>query len=81
MSTVVQIAAFGPLTDVLGDEPIEVSVSLPTTVGALRAELLRRFPGLAGHRYRLAVDERLVAEEASIAAAGEIALLPPFAGG
>ncbi len=81
MSTVVQIAAFGPLTDVLGGEPIEVHVSLPASVAALRAELTRRFPGLAGQRYRLAVDERLVAEEASITAAAEIALLPPFAGG
>lgn len=81
MSTVVQIAAFGPLTDVLGSEPIEMDVSLPATVAALRAELIRRFPGLAGQRYRLAVDERLVAEDASITAADEIALLPPFAGG
>ena len=81
MSTVVQIAAFGPLTDVLGGEPIEMDVSLPATAADLRAELTRRFPGLAAHRYRLAVDERLVSEEASIAAAAEIALLPPFAGG
>ena len=81
MSTVVQIAAFGPLTDVLGGEPIEVDVSLPATVASLREELIRRFPGLEGHRFRLAADERLVSEETSIATAAEIALLPPFAGG
>lgn len=81
MSTVVRISAFGPLTDVLGSEPIEASVSLPATVAVLREELTRRFPALEGQRYRLAVDERLVPEEASIPAAGEIALLPPFAGG
>ncbi|MFP4567186.1 MAG: MoaD/ThiS family protein [Spirochaetaceae bacterium] len=81
MNTVLQVAAFGPLTDVLGSEPLEVSVPLPMTAASLREELIRRFPGLAGHRFRLAADERLMPEEASIAAAREIALLPPFAGG
>lgn len=48
---------------------------------ALRSELEQRIPGLAGMRYAIAVDRRIVQDDMPLTGSEEIALLPPFAGG
>jgi molybdopterin converting factor subunit 1 len=55
----------------------------PATVGALRALLLARHPGLARvlPRCRIAVDEAFVGDDAPLPAGAEVALIPPVSGG
>lgn len=78
----VKIAVFGPLTEVVGAGELEVELTLPASAARLDAELRRRRPELDGRRYQIAADERIVrGEEVIHADVGEIALLPPFAGG
>jgi molybdopterin converting factor small subunit len=78
----VTIAVFGPLTEIFDGGALEVELTLPATAAGLDAELRRRRPELDGRRYQIAADERIVrGEELIDAGVGEIALLPPFAGG
>ena len=77
----VRLSVFGPLSDLLGESDREVSLSFPTDAEALRGELETTYPELAGRRYQIAVDERILPASESIPAAEEVALLPPFAGG
>lgn len=79
--TTIRVSAFGPLSDVMGGEPIELGLPLPVSVAELQTELLDRFPGLEGRRYRIAVDERFVEGETTVSGGSEVALLPPFGGG
>jgi len=55
----------------------------PATVGALRALLLQRHPGLARvlPRCRIAVDEAFAGDDAPLPDGAEVAVIPPVAGG
>jgi MoaE-MoaD fusion protein len=55
----------------------------PATVGALRAALAARRPGLARllPRCRLAVDQEFAPDDAPLADGAEVAVVPPVAGG
>lgn len=78
-SATVHLSVFGPLTEVL--ESGELELALPATAEGLREELTRLRPLLSGHRFQIAVDERIVRGSDRVESAREIALLPPFAGG
>ncbi|MFO8065541.1 MAG: MoaD/ThiS family protein [Spirochaetota bacterium] len=77
----IRVCAFGPLTEIIGEVPIELGVELSVSAADLQSELLRRFPGLGERQYRLAVDERFVEGEERVGGGSEVALLPPFGGG
>ena len=77
----IRVCAFGPLTEIMGEEPIELGGDLPVSAAELERELVRRFPGLGEQRYRIAVDERFVEGEEGVGGGAEVALLPPFGGG
>ncbi|MBI5067012.1 MAG: molybdopterin converting factor subunit 1 [Deltaproteobacteria bacterium] len=55
----------------------------PATLGALRAQLSERHPGLARilPRCRLAVDEDFQGDEAPLRDGAEVAVIPPVSGG
>lgn len=72
---------FGPLEDVVGVREATMDPHLPVTARALGEAIRDAYPTLDGVRYSLAVDGAFVEGEALVEAAGEIALLPPFAGG
>lgn len=47
----------------------------------LRDLLRTRFPELAGTKYSVSINRKLVHEDVSIDSGSEVALLPPFSGG
>lgn len=79
MNGTVSIRGFGPLEEVVPDGT--VTLELPATSAAIRTALEARWPALSGVGYSLAVDQTIVGADEMVTDAGEIALLPPFAGG
>lgn len=79
------ILFFGRLRDVAGACRELDTASLPDTVADLRALLSAGDPSLAqalaSPGVRIAVDQEIVADTFCVAAAREIAFLPPMSGG
>jgi molybdopterin synthase sulfur carrier subunit len=79
---VARVLLFGRLADQAGwrDRSVEAA-----TLAALRAALAADDPGLgealSGPGVQVAVDKAIVRGEASLAAATEVAFLPPMSGG
>ena len=77
-----RVLLFGRLADQAGwrDRSVEAA-----TLAALRAALTADDPGLgealSGPGVQVAVDKAIVRGEASLAAATEVAFLPPMSGG
>jgi molybdopterin synthase sulfur carrier subunit len=79
---VARVLLFGRLADQAGwrDRPIE-AVSLATLREALAAADPDLAEALAGPGVQVAVDKAIVRGEAVLAAATEVAFLPPMSGG
>jgi len=52
-----------------------------TTTEELEQHLLKKYPKLVDVNFKLAINQQLTDEKATIKDGDEIALLPPFAGG
>ncbi|MFW5729422.1 MAG: MoaD/ThiS family protein [bacterium] len=76
-----ELRFFGPLIEVVGAERTTVDFSGPVTASELRTRLYELYPRLEGEFFSIAVDSRLLQEGEVVNRAGEIALLPAFAGG
>ena len=80
----VRVLLFGRLADLAGwrDRTIEPH---PATLAALRRDLSLQDPALgealSGPGVQVAVDKALVRGDAPLAAASEVAFLPPMSGG
>lgn len=73
-----KVLLFGMIAEKAGST--EVEVTAPST-HAIKRELAQRIPGLDRMSYALAIDRRVVNEDAPLTGNEEVALLPPFAGG
>lgn len=77
-----RVLLFGRLADLAGWREREMAAA---TLGELRAALAVLDPdlaeALAGPSVQVAVDKALVRGEAALAAASEVAFLPPMSGG
>lgn len=73
-----QVLLFGLVAEKAGTERIIVQA---TSMSELRCRLNERIPGLGALSYAIAVNRRIVHEEATLSGTEEIAVLPPFAGG
>ena len=71
---------FGMIAEWAGSKNGQLDFS-GTSVAELRSELGNRIPGLNTASYQIAVNHVVVADDAIITLADEIAILPPFAGG
>jgi len=78
-----RILFFAQLKDAAGGAEAELAANGPLNAEQLWAELLRRFPGLSGHRptVRLARNGEYAAPDAIFSATDEVALIPPVSGG
>jgi len=78
-----RIRLFAGARERVGCETIEVETSGPMEVGALRAELSRRYPQLTEllARSRIAVDNRFVNDKHDLTPNAEVAVIPPVSGG
>jgi|JI7StandDraft_1071085.scaffolds.fasta_scaffold27276_5 molybdopterin converting factor small subunit len=74
-----KILVFGQLTEIT--QTSELEWETVEQVGALRQQLLQRFPEMAHISVAIAVNQTLADDQTAIPANGEIALLPPFSGG
>lgn len=72
------IIAFGQLTDIMGSS---VSMENVADTDGLTKKLLADYPALAGIKYRIAVNKKLINTNTIINDKTAIALLPPFSGG
>jgi len=77
-----RVLLFGPLRDLAGWRERDVeAASLAELRRALSAEDARLGDALSGPGVQVALDQAIVRGDASLAAASEVAFLPPMSGG
>jgi molybdopterin synthase sulfur carrier subunit len=74
-----EIILFGQLADIAGAPKIDIEIV--HNIDELRKQLERRFPRLAGVRYMVAVNKKMISGETTLQGDEAIALMPPFSGG
>ena len=72
---------FGSLVDVTGLSQKELLTDSLLDVKLLNEHLLSVFPLLAKHKYKIAVNQKIVEKEHRLKDGDEVAFLPPFSGG
>lgn len=72
---------FGGLVDVTGIPQKELITDNVLDVKLLNAHLLSLYPLLAKHKYKIAVNQKIVEDTHLLQDGDEVAFLPPFAGG
>lgn len=79
----VRVLFFAQLKDAAKCDSTEIAISSPLNAEQLWTELLKRYPGLHGHRssVRLAKNHEYAAADAQFSDKDEIALIPPVSGG
>jgi molybdopterin converting factor subunit 1 len=79
----VRVLFFAHLKDATKCDSTEIAFASPVTAEVLWSELLKKFPGLAGHRssVRLAKNFEYTAANTRFSDADEVALIPPVSGG
>lgn len=86
MTTTVKILYFASLREAVGQAAEELQMPADVaTVGALRAHLAARGEGwqalAAGRNVRAALNQKMAAADAPLAAGDEVAFFPPVTGG
>lgn len=78
-----RILFFAQLKDATKCDSVEIAFSSSVTAEELWAELLKKFPALAGHRSSVRVAKNLeyTAATARFSNGDEVALIPPVSGG
>ena len=74
----VNIIIFGRLIDIAGSS---ITLKNVTDTNTLVSELHRLYPALAGAKYVIAVNKKVVNENTALTENSIVALLPPFSGG
>ena len=75
----VKITLFGQLTDITGSSAIDVGNASDTD--GLVSAVNKLYPSMAGVKYRIAIDKKIITGNTAITDESTIALLPPFSGG
>ena len=79
----VAVRLFARFRDRAGTDEVSVSLPADSPVSALRDQLARTWPDLAGlvARSAVAVNEQYAADDAVIRQGDDVALIPPVSGG
>ncbi len=72
---------FGGLVEVTGMPQKELITDTLFNVNLLNEHLQSLFPLLANHKYKIAVNQKIVEMGQGLQDGDEVAFLPPFAGG
>jgi molybdopterin converting factor subunit 1 len=77
------VRLFAVARERVGASSIDVEVTVPTTVRALRGALVEQYPVLRDvvPHVRFAVDSEYAAESKAISPQSEVAVIPPVSGG
>lgn len=77
----VRVLFFGATTDAAGTREAEVEVAEGVTAGELVESLKAKYPGLAGQKLLIAVDQEYVAASTPLEPGCEVAIFTPVSGG
>jgi len=75
----IKILLFGVIGDICKTTQMEIENI--NTSDELVSSMLRKFPEIEKHKYRIAVNQKMISENYTFQDGDEIAFLPPFAGG
>ena len=75
----IEILFFGQLTDISGCH--SVKIENPGTTEAVKEWLCKQYPGLAGAKFVMALNNQLIVAPLIITEPSIIACMPPFSGG
>jgi sulfur-carrier protein len=73
----IKIIAFGQIAEITGKE-FYIDV---TDTATLRSTLNNEFPDLAGKKYAIAVNKKIITDTVRLAENDTVALMPPYSGG
>ncbi|HVF97745.1 MAG TPA: MoaD/ThiS family protein [Flavisolibacter sp.] len=79
MNKQLTVLAFGPVTDVIGSNTMQIDFA-PTSEELIHS-LEKQFPALVGMSYTVAVNKQIVSGSVALEDGAIVALLPPFSGG
>jgi molybdopterin converting factor subunit 1 len=79
----ITVLFWGPSRELAGADSLRMHLFEPPTVANLRAQLVARFPNLAGAlpAMRIAVNQEFVCDDAALHPNDEVAVIPPVSGG
>ena len=75
----VKVLIFGQLTDITGES--EIYLNKVSNRDELINKLVQKYPALAGSKYAIAVDKKVISQNTKLTDECTVALLPPFSGG
>jgi len=76
----VSVLFFGSLVDVTGGKS-EIQLQNIPDIDAIKKRLLSDFPELDNYTFRIALNQKVLSTNQTLADNDIVALLPPFAGG
>jgi len=77
----ITVRYYGMLAEITGQSAENLAFAENMSVGKFREEILSRYPGMTGKKFKVAVNLQIADDDIFIESGCEIALLPPFAGG
>jgi molybdopterin converting factor subunit 1 len=83
VTQIVYVRLFARFRDVFGVDKLDIAVPDTATVKDIREQIALMNPGITEllARSQIAVNNEVVADDASVRAGDELALLPPVSGG
>ena len=75
----IEIISFGPIAEFISNQ--RISVAGIDNTDQLKAYLESSFPLLAGSKYKLAVNKKIIQDNLKIKNDDTVAIMPPFSGG
>ena len=74
----IDILFFGQLTDITRSNAIKIEN--PGSINRLREEVLELYPALRQSKFVIALNNKIIQDDAAIEPKSTIALMPPFSG-
>ena len=74
----IEIIIFGQLCEILGQNLVLDNIA---DTNGLTSALIKQYPKLAGSKYMIAVNKKLITGNTLLTGNSTVALLPPFSGG
>ncbi|WP_316739066.1 MoaD/ThiS family protein [Pedobacter aquatilis] len=75
----IELISFGKISDFITNQQIEFKGA--QTTDALKEELEKLFPQLAGIKYKLALNQSFLQGTVQLKDGDSLAIMPPFSGG
>ena len=77
----VKITFYGQTLEIVNSSEIEMEISESTMAYDIRNSLAEKYPKLSTVELKLAVNNKMIANDLKLNDSDEISILPPFSGG